>query len=77
MEGDRGRVPTWDRNAVPNALLRSRKITTNRKVSRYGSSFRTCRAQVKFCESAHPAARLDESGTLQIRSGESFRERLG
>lgn len=67
----------WHRNPVPNSRQRSRKITTNRKVSRYGNAFRPFRAQVKFCESAHPAARLDESGTLQIRTGEDFRERLG
>ena len=41
----------------------SRKITTNRKVSRYGSKFRTGRAQAKICESAHPATHLDESET--------------
>jgi hypothetical protein len=66
-----------NREPVSNSRLRSRKITTNRKVSRYGSQFRTCRAQVKFCESAHAAARLEESGTPQRRTGERFREPFG
>lgn len=63
--GDPERRVRGNRNPVPNPRPLSRKITTNRKVSRYGSEFRTCRAQVKFCESAHPAARLEESGTPQ------------
>lgn len=77
MRRDRGCTVRCDRDPVANSQPGSRKITTNRKVSRYGSEFRTCHAQAKFCESAHPAARLDESGTLQFRTGERFRERLG
>ena len=73
----RGRAVRCSRKPVSNSRLRSRKITTNRKVSRYGSQFRTCRAQGKFCESAHAAARLEESGTPPWPTGERFREGFG